>query len=239
MPTVWKLLGKLALWAGLLGLAACSAPTPTPAPTQDLNLLRTEVAATVLAQVPELCALTPTITPTPTDTPTPTETPTPTATGATATATQGTPAASGGNRAKWVSQSVEDGTRFNPGQSFEMTWRLQNTGVTTWNANYRLRHWAGERFGAPAEVLIGRDVAPGETIDIAIQMKAPANAGEYRSDWVMANELRGNFNEPVYLKILVVGAGTPAAASATSAVTVTTVAPTETQTATSTMTPTP
>lgn len=234
MSTVCKIVGRLALLAGLLSLAACSAPTPTLAPTPDLNALRTEVAATVLAHVPELCALTPTITPTATATLTATPTPTATPTGPTPTVTAGTSSASGGNRTKFVSQNIEDGTRMAPGQSFNMTWRLQNTGITTWNSNYRLRHWAGERFGAPAEVTLGRDVLPGEIVDIVVAMKAPAQPGEYRSDWVMANELRGNFNDPVFLKIVVVGPGTQVPATATAAVTETAAA---TEAASPTVTP--
>lgn len=201
--------GKYWMMLSLLLLAACSAPPATQAaPTADLNLLRTEVAATVLARVPEYCAMTPTVTLTPSITPTATQTLTPSPTGPTPTVPGGTGEASSGNRLKWLSQTIADGTRMAPNTTFNMTWRVQNTGTTTWNINYLLRHWSGERFGAAAEVALNQEVAPGQIVDITIPMRAPALAGEYRSDWVMANELRGNFNEPIYLKIVVVGAGT-------------------------------
>lgn len=208
---------KILMLLGALFLAACGSATPispTTAPTADLNLLRTEVAATVLAQVPALCELTPTATQMPTTTPTQTSTVEPTATLATVviTGTPGTPGASTGDRAKWVSQSIQDGTRFAPGEEFTMVWRLQNSGITTWTSGYRLRFFTGNVLGAAQEIELDRDVAPNETIDITIPMRAPTQTGNYRSDWVMSNEQSYNFNEPVFLEIIV---AVPSTATAT------------------------
>ena len=58
-------LALIGIGLGLLLLSACSPATPTSAPTQDLNAFRTEVAATVLAQVIQDLALTPSATPVP------------------------------------------------------------------------------------------------------------------------------------------------------------------------------
>jgi len=223
----------------LLVLAACSTPTATLAPTPDLGALRTEVAATVLARVPEYCAMTPTVTNTPTQTPTATQTATPTATGGTTTVVSGTGTASG-NRLKWISQTIADGTRMAPNTTFNMTWRVQNAGTTTWNANYLLRHFSGDRFGAPAEITLGQEVAPGEFVDITVPMRAPATSGEYKSDWIMSNELRSNFNDPIFLKITVVGPGTPVATLPAPSATATvepTAAATQTEAPTATATP--
>ena len=195
------------LLLGLVFLAACSSATPTAAPTQDLTAFRTEVAATVLAQVPTFIALTPsaTLPPTATASPTPSATVAPslTITATTVTPVGSTATLASADHAKFVSQSVADGTVFAPGQEFILTWTLQNTGTTTWTAAYRLRFFSGDRFGAPAEIALGKDVAPGQSIDIGLQMKAPLVPGEYRSDWVMSNTSLRNFNEPVYLKIKV------------------------------------
>lgn len=204
---------------GALLLAACGAAAttaPTPAPTQDLNILRTEVAATVLAQVPQICALTPTATQMPTATAT--QTPTLTATATTAgtpittpiVGVSGTPSSTG-DQAKWVSQTINDGTRFAPGENFTMVWRLQNVGKTTWTSGYRLRFFSGNSFGSATEIQLDRDVAPNETIEISIAMKAPNTTGKYRSDWVMSNESLYNFNQPVYLEITVAQPGTATA----------------------------
>lgn len=202
-----KTTGKYWMALSLLLLAACSTATATPAaPTADLNLLRTEVAATVLAQCAAVCALTPSATIAPTITPTQTLAPSPSA--AAPTPTIGTPAAGSGNRLEWVAQNIADGTRLTPGAAFNITWRVKNTGILTWTANYRLRFYGGNRFGAPEEVLLNQEVAPGQEADISIPMQAPAAAGEYRSDWVMADAASSNFNEPLFLIIIVVGPGT-------------------------------
>jgi hypothetical protein len=237
MLTVSKTAGKLLLFISLLSLAACNTPTPTAAPTQDLNLLRTEVASTVLARVPLLCALTPTATLSPTSTPTPTQTQTPTTTQITQTGTPGTSVANG-DRAKWVSQSIQDDTRFAPGATFNMVWRIQNTGTTTWTTNYRLRAFVPERFGAPAEIFLTQEAAPNQIAEITIPMKAPSQAGEYRTDWVMSNENRANFKEPIYLKILVVASGSTLTATTAPAVTATPTLTSIAPTATPTVTPT-
>jgi hypothetical protein len=216
----------------LLWLAACSPAQPTSTPTPDLDPVRTQVAATVLAQVTRALALTPSITPIPS----PTETPQPTATtGPTDSPTPGqsqtpgsaTPTVETTDHAQWVSQSIADDTAFAPGEAFTMTWRLKNTGTSTWKAGYLLRYYSGETFGAPKEVALGQEVLPGAEVDISIQMKAPTQAGTYRSDWVMSSELRSNFKEPVYLRIIVTATATP------------TRTPTSTRTPTQTLTPKP
>ena len=78
---------------------------------------------------------------------------------------------------------------FEPGEAFTITWRLKNIGLTAWTADYRLRFYSGELFGADREYLLGRDVAPGDSIDISIQMQAPARPGDYRTDWVLSDQL--------------------------------------------------
>lgn len=196
----------------LLWLAACSPTVLTSTPTIDVNPLRTEVAATVLAQVTQELALTPSVTPYPSPTATdqPTSTPGPTSS-PTVTSTSGTPEAATENKAQWVSQSIADDTVFTPGETFTMSWRLKNTGTSTWTERYMLRYFSGDAFGAPKEVSIGQEVLPGGEIEISILMKAPARAGSYRSDWVMSSESRANFKEPVFLKIKVAVPVTPTA----------------------------
>ena len=202
-----KTTGTTILLFGLLLLAACSTPSASTAiPTPDLNPIRTEVAATVLAQVPQICALTPSATqvilPTATMVP---PTPVPPTQEPTATSTQATAAATEDLKdlAMWVAQTVQDDTIFAPGQEFNMTWQVKNVGTSTWTAEYRLRYYSGNPFGATKEVALGKDVKPGETVDINVAMKAPAQPGDYRSDWVLSNKDLRNFKEPVFLKIKV------------------------------------
>jgi hypothetical protein len=97
-----------------------------------------------------------------------------------------------------------------------MIWRLRNAGTSTWTAAYLFRFYSGNAFGAEEEILLGQEVAPGETVEISVPMTAPNTPGDYRSDWVLADEASSNFNDPVFLEITVAA---PATATATSAAT--------------------
>lgn len=203
-----RTLSGIGVLLSLLWLAACGSPVPTSTPTLDLNPIRTEVAATVLAQMTQALFLTPSVTPLPSPTATtpPTSTPTQAASpspSATSTLSIGTAKAGTENQAQWVSQTIADDTIFAPSETFTMTWRLKNVGTSTWTAGYLLRYYSGDTFSAPKEIPLGREVQPGGMVDITIHMKAPAKPGSYRSDWVMSTENRSNFKEPVYLKITV------------------------------------
>jgi hypothetical protein len=208
MTYLKRIPGVLGMLLSLMFFTACSPTVPTSAPTPDLNPLRTEVAATVLAQVTQVLASTPSVTPLPSltatdlpsSTPRPTASPMPSAT--VVTLASATPKV-GTDLAQWVAQSIADDNTFAPNQTFTMTWTLKNTGTSTWSAAYLLRYYSGNTFGALNEIAIGREVLPGGQIDISIPMKAPAIPGTYRSDWVMSSENRSNFKEPVYLKIKV------------------------------------
>jgi hypothetical protein len=229
---------RIGVCLGLFLLSACAPSAPVSTTTPDQNPFRTEVAATVLAQVTLDLALTPSATsiPRPTATPSPTETadstPIPTNSASPdpgATLASETPEAATVDLAEWVSQTITDGTVFEPGETFTITWTLKNAGTSTWTPFYLLRFYSGDAFGAPDEVFLEGDVLPGETIDIAIPMTAPTALGEYRSDWVMANPARSNFKEAVYLEIVVSRPATPTST--------TTVTPTLTGTPTATTTP--
>ncbi len=208
-----KTLCVIVLFLSLL-LAACGSPAQTSTPTPDLNPLRTEVAATVLAQVTISLLQTPSATPIPSPTALPSFTATSTQAasvtpGVTGTPPTGTPTLETKDLAQWVSQTVADNTLFAPNETFTMTWRLKNVGITTWSAAYLLRFYSGEAFGANKEISLGKEVRPGESVDISLKMKAPVIPGDYRSDWVLSNASRSNFKDAVFLKITVPGPRTP------------------------------
>ena len=195
-----RTLSVFGLLLSLMWLAACSPAAPTSSPTIDLEPFRTEVAATVLAQVTRELALTPSITPpaSPTATSEPSSTPGQTAT-PTVAETSGTPGVSTDDKAQWVSQSIADDTVFAPGETFTMTWRLKNTGTSTWTENYVLRYFSGEAFGAPKEIPISQEVLPGGEIEISL---ANESAGQ---PWKLPDRLGDVERKPLQFQ----GAGIP------------------------------
>ncbi len=119
-----------------------------------------------------------------------TNTPVPTVTGTPPTSTPtvavtSIPAAC--DRAQFIADvTVPDGTTFQPGSTFGKTWRLKNVGTCTWT-NYSLIFDSGEKMAGPDSATIPTSVAPGQTVDITINLTAPVNAATYRGYWKLKN----------------------------------------------------
>lgn len=84
--------------------------------------------------------------------------------------------------------TVPDDTIMKPGQAFQKIWRLKNVGSCTWTPTYQFVFVNGYQMNAPASVSIGRYVGPGETLDIGINMVAPASPGKYTGYWRLRND---------------------------------------------------
>ncbi|MFZ5820131.1 MAG: NBR1-Ig-like domain-containing protein [Chloroflexota bacterium] len=171
-----------------------------------------------------------TFTPTVTGTP---PTPTPTSTAPTKTATV---PPSSCDKVQFISDvTVPDGTTFAPGTAFTKTWRLKNVGSCTWTTSYQLVFYSGEKMGGPDALAFPQSVAPGQTVDITVNLVAPNTAGTYRGNWMFKNASGALFgigsqaNKPWWVEIKVSGT-----AAATNTPTATTTPPTPTPTATAT-----
>ncbi len=82
-----------------------------------------------------------------------------------------------------IDVTIPDDMQINPGQAFTKTWRLQNIGVCTWKKGYMLAYFSGELMGAPANVSLPFEVAPGQTVDVSIDLVAPVPSGTYQGNW--------------------------------------------------------
>ncbi len=101
-------------------------------------------------------------------------------------AAPGSAAATGGDKAEYVADvTIPDGTGFYPGETFEKTWRIANTGTTTWSSDYELVFVDGDLLGAPDAVSIPNEVKPGEKVEITVQMTAPEQNKSFVSYWKM------------------------------------------------------
>lgn len=150
----------------------------------------------------------------PTFTPTPI-TPTVTGTPPTATPTKTvTPSPSGCDRVQFISDvTVPDGTSFAPGIAFTKTWRLKNVGSCTWTTSYQLIFDHGDQMGGPNTAPMPTTVAPGQTVDITINLTAPTTANSYRGFWKFKNASGAPFGlgttaKPWWVDIKVSGTGT-------------------------------
>lgn len=189
----------------VLGLAAlaCNMPTTTDRTPSAAPGTSTPGVLTLAAQTSQvLQSLTPAVTAAPGDTLIP---PLPSATQAPPTATQ----AAACDQAIFVQDvTVPDGTRMAPNQSFTKTWRLKNTGTCTWDNRYAVIFSGGEAMGAPAVINLPGNVAPNATIDVSINMKAPAAPGTYEGDWKLRNAAGAVFgvygNQPFFVQIQVI-----------------------------------
>ena len=108
--------------------------------------------------------------------------------------------------------SIPDYTQMSPGTQFQKIWRMENTGVSTWNQDYALQFVAGDAMGTPIPQAIPV-TQPGQTADIQVGLQAPAVAGTYRSVWQLINAQGQAFGPRITVVIDVVGTGstTPAA----------------------------
>ncbi len=78
--------------------------------------------------------------------------------------------------------TVPDNTRFQKGEKFTKTWRMQNTGSTAWPEETYAILATGDAMGAQAKIKVGA-VQPGKTIDVNVDMVAPAADGTYQAQW--------------------------------------------------------
>jgi fibronectin type 3 domain-containing protein len=100
----------------------------------------------------------------------------------------GPPPGPGCDRAAFVTDvTVPDGTVFAPGEAFVKTWRLKNVGTCTWTTSYKLVFISGEQMGGPSSQNLPTSVPPGGTVDVSVNLTAPASPGTYNGFWKFEN----------------------------------------------------
>jgi hypothetical protein len=105
--------------------------------------------------------------------------------------------------------TLPDGSVVSPGQALVKTWRVRNSGTSTWGSGYQLAFVGGDRMGAPDSVNLPRSVAPGEEVDISVNMMAPSTGGSYQGNWQMRNAQGVYFGDRMWVRISVPSGPTP------------------------------
>ena len=255
----------------LLYLVGCSNPSSRSKITPTINI--TQARQTVEARLTQVAA-TPLTSPAPAASPTSTiisaaQTPIPTsqASPIPPTPTTGLPGSDPSATAKpqptadtacdraapgypSIDVTIDDDTEISPGKSFTKIWRLSNEGSCTWSKDYALVWFSGEKLGEVLSVPLGRQVQPGESVEISVDLVSPGSAGTYQSNWKLRNAggvlfgIGPNGDAPFWVRIVVVQTETStvtATPTATPSLTSTpepSAEPTETLTLTPSLTPT-
>jgi hypothetical protein len=162
-----------------LMLSACNLPSNDPG-SQDTNTIMTAAAQTIVAQLTAVAPITATVPVIMLGTNTPIAIP-PTAIilPATSVPATATPTCDLG---KFINDvNIPDGTVMTPSQAFTKTWRIQNIGACSWTG-YSLVFDTGDAMSGAASSAIGTTPSNG-TVDVSVNLTAPATPGAYRGYW--------------------------------------------------------
>jgi LPXTG-site transpeptidase (sortase) family protein len=129
----------------------------------------------------------------------------------TAPPTTATPEGLNPDHAQFVADvTIPDGTQLAPGALFTKTWRIKNVGDTTWTGQYSLETVGGSPMALTRQVFFLKDVAPGQSVDLSVELVAPESPGDHTSLFQFRNAegvpfgVGRLFNEVVYVRITVV-----------------------------------
>ncbi len=105
-------------------------------------------------------------------------------------------------------ESPRAGTVFSPNQPFRKTWRVRNTGSRLWGLDHKLVFTGGHPMSGPNEVSL-TIIAPGEEIELGVNLTAPQQAGSYRGEWRLRNPAGTYFGPELSVQVTVQGNGEP------------------------------
>lgn len=180
----------------ILLLSAC---LPGQTPEEAQNQINTAVAAAIATQqaaIDQAVAMTltavaqnasPTPVPTFVDPSTPTALVFPTLTPVIPTVTPNPPSGGGGGgggsggggssssaySCAITSEKPFDGAHFKPGDYFDKSWTIRNTGTVTWGANWDFEYRGGTDMSPTGDFTIGKQVKPGDSITLVIEVDVP------------------------------------------------------------------
>ncbi len=105
------------------------------------------------------------------------------------------------NRAQLMEhETFKPGSEAKPGQRLLKSWRVRNSGTSTWENGYTLAHVEGDRLSAPASVGVPRAV-PLNTVRLSVPLVMPATPGRYRSVWKLRDPQGTTFGPQLIISI--------------------------------------
>ncbi|MBK7920602.1 MAG: hypothetical protein IPJ94_30990 [Chloroflexi bacterium] len=116
--------------------------------------------------------------------------------------------------------NIPDDTAFTPGAEFTKRWQLRNSGTCIWTKEYSVVFVGGDAMSAQEVITLTKAVAPGQPVEIAVDMVAPQTPGTYRGNWQIADAngdpfgIDGFIEDAFWLQIVVAENAAPQATPA-------------------------
>jgi hypothetical protein len=89
--------------------------------------------------------------------------------------------------------TIPDGSLMKPGQKFTKVWELKNIGNCTWTKKYSLVLEWGNLMGTDPPIPIGKEIRPGENLELSVQMAAPYIPACWVGWWKLQDEQGNTF----------------------------------------------
>jgi hypothetical protein len=105
--------------------------------------------------------------------------------------------------------SIPDDTEFPPGAEFTKAWQIRNNGTCVWTEEYSLVNVGGDGLIVPESITLTHAVAPGETIELSVEVITPDEGGTYRENWQIADAagqpfgVNGAIEDAFWLQVVV------------------------------------
>jgi hypothetical protein len=81
--------------------------------------------------------------------------------------------------------TLPDGSVVSPGQALVKTWRVRNSGTSTWDG-YKLIFLQGDQMGGTSPVNIPT-ISPNQEVDLSVSLRAPTTTGNKVGYWQIVN----------------------------------------------------
>lgn len=104
--------------------------------------------------------------------------------------------------------TIPDGSHLSSSSPFTKVWIVRNMGTCTWAEDYALVFFDGELMAGKSPLTLGRELAPGDSMEVSVNLVAPAAGGVYSSRWMLQNSSGNTFglapgDQPLSLHISV------------------------------------
>ena len=82
--------------------------------------------------------------------------------------------------------TIPDNTLLPVNTEFTKTWRFKNVGTCTWGDGYQVVFADGHIMSGPPSMPLPH-AAPGDLVDVTVNLKTPSEGGTYAGDWQFQN----------------------------------------------------